>query len=130
MRRSVLVRRLLEIDTYRSMVLLALSLARRTAPEDRHGGTGVEPRSRDAGRCDHHRPRIQTALSSLPSAVDPLGRTRREAQLSPSPRKAYGEVLHARLDSLREGPTPHRFEHQALSQQSRRSTALQACLAL
>ena len=106
LRRSVLVRRLLEIDTYRSMVLLALPLARRTSAalhdaerdlsaliESLSGATTVE--------------RIQTALDSLHDLSVRSGQLSERLGYRFAASKAYGDVLHARLLSIREGSTPH-----------------------
>jgi uncharacterized membrane-anchored protein len=100
----VLTRRLLEVDTYRSMALLALPLARRTEPDlaevERELTKVIEalPEANTTASIQ----RVLTALHEL---------SVRSGQLSErlgyrfAAARAYGDILHARLDSLREGPT-------------------------
>lgn len=104
LRRSILVRRLLEIDTYRSMALLALPLARRTAPE-------LAAAERDLTVLIETLAEATTS-EAIQVALDALHRLSiRSGQLSErlgyrfAAAKAYGLILHARLDGLREGPT-------------------------
>ena len=104
LRRSIIVRRLLEIDTYRSMAMLALPLARRTAPDlaaaERHLTTLIETLA------------AATTSEAVQQALDALHRLSiRSGQLSErldyrfAAAKAYGRILEARLEGLREGPT-------------------------
>lgn len=128
MRRSVLSRRLLEVDTYRSMVLLALPLARRTAPQigtvEQELGRVIETLA-DATTSEA----IQTALHALHLLSIRTGQLGEVLTYRFAAAKAYGEVLHARLNSLREGPTPHGSSiGRYLS--NRVDPALQTCLAL
>ena len=104
LRRSILVRRLLEIDTYRSMAMLALPLARRVAPE-------VGEAERDLTALIE---KLADAASSeaIKKALDALHRLSiRSGQLSErlgyrfAAARAYGRILEARIDGLREGPT-------------------------
>lgn len=104
LRRSILVRRLLEIDTYRSMAMLALPLARRTAPE-------LADAERDltklietlAGATTSEA--IQTALNALHQLSIRSGQLSERLGYRFAAAKAYGRILEARLEGLREGPT-------------------------
>ena len=106
LRRSVLARRLLEVDTYRSMALLALPLARRTAPDL---GIAEQDLTTLIGTLA-----AATSTETIQAALDTLHELSiRSGQLSEklgyrfAASKAYGEILRARLESLREGPTPY-----------------------
>lgn len=106
LRRSVLVRRLLEVDTYRSMALLALPLARRTAPdlgEAERELTGVIEGLAAATSTET----IQRSLDALHSLSIRSGQLSERLGYRFAASKAYGRILHSRLESLREGPTPH-----------------------
>lgn len=101
--RSIIVRRLLEIETYRSMTLLGLPMARDAA-----------------GRLRDLEIRLTSAMgalsgaSSVPSVTASLADLHdlsiRAGQLSElldyrfAASTAYGEILHARLAALRETP--------------------------
>ena len=104
LRRSVLARRLLEVDTYRSMTLLALPLARRSGPElqtvELELGT-VIGRLTEATTTE----RIQSALDALHDLSVRSGQLSERLGYRFGAAKAYGDILHARLLSLREGPT-------------------------
>jgi uncharacterized membrane-anchored protein len=104
LRRSVLARRLLEVDTYRSMTLLALPLARRSGPElqtvELELGA-VIGRLTDATTTD----RIQSALDALHDLSVRSGQLSERLGYRFGAAKAYGDILHARLQSLHEGPT-------------------------
>jgi len=104
LRRSIIARRLLEIDTYRSMALLALPLARRTAPE-------LAEAERDLTALIETLAEATTS-EAIQAALDALHRLSiRSGQLSErlgyrfAAARAYGTILAARLDGLREGPT-------------------------
>jgi uncharacterized membrane-anchored protein len=104
LRRSIIVRRLLEIDTYRSMAMLALPLARRASSD-------LAAAERDLSAL------IETLAAATTSeaiqvALDALHRLSiRSGQLSErlgyrfAAAKAYGRILDARLEGLRESPT-------------------------
>ena len=104
LRRSVLTRRLLEIDTYRSMALLALPLARRTGPDlgaaERDLTSLIETLS-EATTTE----RIQAALSALHELSVRSGQLSERLGYRFAAARAYGDILHARLLSLHEGPT-------------------------
>jgi len=105
LRRSVLTRRLLEVDTYRCMALLALPLARRTGPDLRAAETDltvVIERLSDATTTEL----IQSALAALHDLSVRSGQLSERLGYRFAAARAYGDVLHARLASLREGPTP------------------------
>jgi uncharacterized membrane-anchored protein len=104
LRRSILVRRLLEIDTYRSMAMLALPLARRASPD-------LASAERDLSALIETLAAATTS-ESIQAALDALHRLSiRSGQLSErlgyrfAAAKAYGRILEARLEGLREGPT-------------------------
>lgn len=99
LRQGVLVRRLLEIETYRTMALIGLPLAREMGSrvndyEQRlqaitaRGGDGLE---------DHHR-----ALAALNQLSSEISRTVEETSFRFAATQAYGEVLAERLARLRE----------------------------
>jgi uncharacterized membrane-anchored protein len=105
LRRSVLVRRLLEVDTYRSMALLALPLARRTAPD-------IGSAERDLSALIETLSSV-TTTETIQAALDRLHQLSiRSGELAErlgyrfAASKAYGAILDARLKSLREGPSP------------------------
>jgi len=104
LRRSILVRRLLEIDTYRSMALLALPLARRASPDLGEAERDLSALIETLGGA--------TTSEAIQAALDALHRLSiRSGQLSErlgyrfAAAKAYGRILEARLEGLREGPT-------------------------
>lgn len=106
LRRSILVRRLLEIDTYRSMAMLALPLARRNSPQ-------LADAERELSRLIEALAET-TTTDGIQAALDALHRLSiRSGQLSErldyrfAASKAYGHVLKARLDGLRESSTRH-----------------------
>ncbi len=101
LRQGVLVRRLLEIETYRTMALIGLPLAREMG-----GGVGEYERRlagimQSIGRgetlTDHQQ--TLTALHKLSSEV---GQTVEETSFRFAATQAYGEVLAERLHRLRE----------------------------
>lgn len=105
LRRSILVRRLLEVDTYRGMTMLALPLARRTAPELAEAERDLTAQIETLGAA--------TTSEAIQSSLDALHRLSiRSGQLSErlgyrfAAAQAYGHILAARLDGLRELPTP------------------------
>ena len=104
LRRSVLVRRILEMETYRCMALLGLPTVRRA--------------SADLGATERELERLieslggVTSAASIKAALDTLyqlsiqsSRLSERLDFRLSGSKAYGEILHARIDALREGPT-------------------------
>lgn len=104
LRRSIIVRRLLEIDTYRSMAMLALPLARRTAPELAEAErdlTALIETLADATTSEA----IQAALDALHRLSIRSGQLSERLGYRFAAAKAYGKILEARLSGLREGPT-------------------------
>lgn len=104
LRRSILVRRLLEIDTYRSMALLALPLARRCAPELSAAERDLTALFETLAQATTTEA-IQTALDTLHQLSIRSGQLSERLGYRFAAAKAYGKILQARLDGLREGPT-------------------------
>lgn len=104
LRRSVVTRRLLEVDTYRSMALLALPLARRTAPD-------LAAAELELARVIETLPgatttdQVQAALAALHELSVRAGQLSERLGYRFAAARAYGDILHARLQSLHEGPT-------------------------
>lgn len=103
LRRSIIVRRLLEIDTYRSMAMLALPLARRVTPE-------LGDIERELSEVLQTMPQATSSETTKPT-LDALHLlSMRSGQLAErldfrfSAAKAYGKILEARLAGLRESP--------------------------
>ena len=101
LRRSIVTRRLLEVDTYRTMALLALPLARRISPELRAAETELtrlmeglpEATSAEA---------VQRALSALHALSIRSGQLSERTSYRFAAAQAYGDILRARLAGLRE----------------------------
>lgn len=104
LRRSIIVRRLLEIDTYRATALLGLPVARQASPELRAieaqlttvvealpGATSTEA--------------VQAALIALHTLSVQSGQLSERLDYRFAASHAYGEILRARLDGLHEGAT-------------------------
>ena len=104
LRRSVLTRRLLEVETYRSMALLALPLARRAEPDlaiiERELSGVIERLPGASSTAD-----IQAILTALHDLSVRSGQLSERLGYRFAAARAYGEILHARLASLREGQT-------------------------
>lgn len=104
MRRSILLRRLLEVDTYRSMALLGLPLARAASPELRTLETelsGVIDQLADTRSPG----RAQDVLDALHRLSARSGQMSERLGYRFAAGRAYGEVLRARLGGLRESGT-------------------------
>lgn len=101
LRRAIIVRRLLEIETYRTLALLGLPLARSVTPdlnvaESRLGtlvGGLVDAVTTEAA---------QAALNALHALSVAAGGLVEKTSYRFAASHAYGEVLHARLAGLRE----------------------------
>ena len=104
LRRSILVRRLLEIDTYRSMAMLALPLARRAAPDLAEAERELSALIETLGSASTTEA-IQAALDSLHRLSIRSGQLSERVGYRFAAGKAYGRILQARLEGLREGPT-------------------------
>lgn len=104
LRRSILLRRLLEVETYRTMALLGLPLARTASPELREMESEL---SAVIGNLSE-----ATTPAGAQTVLDALHRLSvRSGQLSErlgyrfAAGRAYGEVLRTRLGGLREAGT-------------------------
>lgn len=104
LRRSILVRRLLEIDTYRSMAMLALPLARRASPELSEAERDLTALIETLAAATSSEA-IQAALEALHRLSIRSGQLSERLDYRFAAAKAYGRILQARLDGLREGPT-------------------------
>jgi uncharacterized membrane-anchored protein len=104
LRRAIIVRRLLEIETYRALALLGLPLARSISPDLRSAetrlGTLVEGMVY-ATTTDQ----AQAALSALHALSVKTGELLEKTSYRFAASHAYGEVLRARLKGLGEQRT-------------------------
>lgn len=104
LRRSIIVRRLLEIETYRTMALLGLPLARQASPTLRD--IEVELTGLVEALSDAKTPAaVQAALSALHGLSVRSGQLSERLGYRFAAGKAYGEILRARLAGLRESST-------------------------
>src|SRR5690606_4496806 len=100
-RRSITLRRLLEVETYRTMALLALPMARTFSPVLRAVETELESLIEDLGEAVS-----AEATRQRPNGLHDL--SVRGGQISErlgyrfAASKAYGAILHSRLEKLRE----------------------------
>ncbi|MCD7058980.1 DUF3422 family protein [Pelagibacterium xiamenense] len=100
-RRSITLRRLLEIETYRTMALLALPLARTTAPSLRAVETDLA--GLIEGLSDATTPeQIQERLAGLHALSVRSGQISEKLGYRFAAAEAYGEILRMRLAKLRE----------------------------
>ena len=101
LRQGVLVRRLLEIETYRTMALIGLPLAREMSGRVSGYEQGLAEIMQSVGKgetlADH-----QQALAALHRLSGEVGRTVEETSFRFAATQAYGEVLAERLARLRE----------------------------
>ncbi len=101
LRQGVLVRRLLEIETYRTMALIGLPLARemggQVASYERRLAAIMQTIGQGETLADH-----QTMLAGLHQLSSEVGRTVEETSFRFAATQAYGEVLAERLTRLRE----------------------------
>jgi uncharacterized membrane-anchored protein len=106
LRRSIIVRRLLEVETYRTMALLGLPLARSSAPELR--AMELELTALVESLTDAVTPAaVQVALTELHALSVRSGKLAERLGYRFAAGKAYGEILRARLAGLREAGTRH-----------------------
>lgn len=104
LRRSIVTRRLLEVDTYRTMALLALPLARRISPDLRAAETeltDLTERLPEATTTDG----VQRALTALHALSVRSGQISERTGYRFAAAQAYGAILKARLTGLREAET-------------------------
>lgn len=105
LRRSILVRRLLEVETYRTMALLGLPLAREASPDLRIAETELTTLVGTlAGVTTTEK--AQAALLALNSLSVRSGQLSERLNYRFAASQAYGNILRARLAGLKEGPTP------------------------
>ena len=104
LRRSIIVRRLLEIETYRTMALLGLPLARNVAPQVRD--IEIELTQLLESLSDAKTPEaLQRALAALQGLSVCSGQLSERLGYRFAAGRAYGDILHVRLAGLREGST-------------------------
>lgn len=101
LRRAIVVRRLLEIETYRTLALLGLPLARSVTPalnlaEDKLGA--LVPSLADATTTEQ----AQQALGALHALSVTAGELVEKTSYRFAASRAYGDVLNARLRNLGE----------------------------
>ena len=104
LRRSVLARRLLEVDTYRTMALLALPLARTTGPHLGDAERELTAVIEDLPDADTTAG-IQAALAALHGLSVRSGQLADRLGYRFGAARAYGDILHSRIASLHEGQT-------------------------
>ena len=105
LRRSIVVRRLLEVETYRNMALLGLPLARSVSPSLRALEielTGLVQTLSAATTAEA----VQTALSALHDLSVRSGQLSEVLGYRFAASHAYGDILRTRLAGLHEQPTP------------------------
>ncbi|MHB1109792.1 MAG: DUF3422 family protein [Devosia sp.] len=103
LRRAIIVRRLLEIETYRALALLGLPLARSVTPDLRSAETKLGALVEGmvhATTTDQ----AQSALSALHALSVTAGELLERTSYRFAASHAYGEVLRARLKGLGERP--------------------------
>lgn len=104
LRRSIIVRRLLEIETYRTMALLGLPLARSVSPELR--GIEIELTGLVESLSSATTPvAVQTALVALHALSVRSGQLSERLGYRFAAGHAYGDILRMRLAGLRESST-------------------------
>ena len=104
LRRSIIVRRLLEIETYRTMALLGLPLARELSPELRR--IELELTSLIESLSDATTPAaVQIALAALHGLSVRSGKLAERTGYRFAAGHAYGDILRMRLAGLRESGT-------------------------
>lgn len=104
LRRAIIVRRLLEIETYRALALLGLPLARSVSPDLRSAETrlgAVVEGMVHATTTDQ----AQSALAALHGLSVKTGELLERTSYRFAASQAYGDLLRARLKGLGERPT-------------------------
>lgn len=106
LRRSIIVRRLLEVESYRIMALIGLPLARAMTPELRQielqVGMLIESLSEATSP-----PSVQGAMDKLHTLSMQTGKLSERLGYRFAAGRAYGDILQTRLDGLRERGTAH-----------------------
>ena len=104
LRRSIIVRRILEIETYRTMALLGLPLARSTAPELRRIETELTELME--GLSEATTPAaVQSALAALHALSVRSGQMSERLGYRFAAGHAYGDILRVRVRGIRETGT-------------------------
>lgn len=104
LRRSIIVRRLLEIETYRNVALLGLPLSRQLAPQ-LHEMESELTRVVDELAIANSVELVQSSLDSLHALSVRTGQLSERLGFRFAASAAYGEILWDRLENLNEEPT-------------------------
>jgi len=104
LRRSIMARRLLEVETYRTMALLGLPLAREIAPSLREIEVELTALMERLPDAKTHKS-FQGVLVELHELSVRSSRISEKMSYRFAAGQAYGQVLAARLGGLREGST-------------------------
>lgn len=104
LRRSIAVRRLLEIETYRTMALMGLPLARQASPDLRFAETELTALIGSLAEVNTT-DEAQAALVALNSLSVRAGQISERLSYRFAASQAYGGVLRARLEGLKEDTT-------------------------
>ncbi len=105
LRRAILVRRILEIETYRTMALVGLPLARQHAGELASIETELTDKVNSLAEATETA-RAQAALEALHGLMVRAGRLSEKLTYRFAACQAYGDILRARLGAIHERPTP------------------------
>ncbi len=105
LRRAILVRRILEIETYRTMTLIGLPLARQHAGELGSLETELTEKVNSLAEATETA-RAQAALEALHGLMVRAGRLAERLTYRFAACQAYGDILQARLGAIGERPTP------------------------
>lgn len=105
LRRAILVRRILEIETYRTMALIGLPLARQHATELGSIESELTENVNSLAEATETS-RAQTALEALHGLMVRAGRLSERLTYRFAACQAYGDILQARLGAIHERPTP------------------------
>ncbi|MDB5621686.1 MAG: hypothetical protein JWR39_249 [Devosia sp.] len=104
LRRSIIVRRLLEIETYRTMALLGLPLARSSAPELRRIETELTTLMEGLSAATTPAA-VQEALAALQALSVRSGQMSERLGYRFAAGHAYGDILRVRVQGIRETGT-------------------------
>ncbi len=105
LRRAILVRRILEIETYRTMALIGLPLTRQHAGELASIESDLTERVNSLAEATETT-RAQTALEGLHGLMVRAGRLSEQLTYRFAACQAYGDILQARLGAIGERPMP------------------------
>lgn len=104
LRRSIIIRRLLEVETYRTMALLALPLAREVSPSLRTTEIELTALMESLSEATTSQT-VQTALTALDALSVRSGQLSERMGYRFAACHAYGDILRTRLAGLRESST-------------------------